>query len=41
MEGQELVLVKVQDVEYDMGCRNGCQGSSGDRCRLGLIPWKS
>ena len=29
MEGQELVHVKVQDVEYDMGCRNGCQGSSG------------
>lgn len=26
---QELVLVEVQDVEYDMACRNGCQGSSG------------
>lgn len=24
-----LVLVQVQDVEYELGCKNGCQGSSG------------
>ena len=24
-----LVLFQVQDVEYELGCKNGCQGSSG------------
>ena len=26
---QEFILVDVQDVEYEMGCNNGCQGSAG------------